>query len=164
MFSQRGEGITLVLAGEEAQVLRNLLAEYLQLLDLSDRPDPVVKRLFPDASLDDPEISEDYRRMTSGTLQDDKRRAAQAATDSLGSSGGVDSSLESEDADAWVRLLTDLRLAIGVRLEVDEEDMAREIDPTDASQYQMAVLHWLGALQESLVRALSGGDISPGTE
>jgi hypothetical protein len=155
MFSPRGEEVALVLAEEEADVLRNLLAEYLRLLDRNEGPDPVRDRLFPDASLDDSEVAEDYRSMTSGTLEDDKRRAAQTATNTLGDEGQIDRSMGGEDADAWVRLLTDLRLAIGVRLDVTEDDMGREVDPKDPSQYPMTVLHWLGALQESLVRALS---------
>ena len=47
-----------------------------------------------------------------------------------------------------------MRLALGVRLEVSEEDMGREPDPDDPNAPAFAVLHWLGWLQETMVEKL----------
>jgi hypothetical protein len=59
--------------------------------------------------------------------------------------------LSPEEGEAWVRALTDMRLAIGTRLDVTEETMSTEPDPDDPSAAPLQILHWLGWLQESIL-------------
>jgi hypothetical protein len=65
----------------------------------------------------------------------------------------TDVTLEGDDLDTWLAALTDLRLAIGTRLEVDEERMGAELSSNDPDAAAMAVLHWLGFVQEGVIRA-----------
>jgi hypothetical protein len=55
-----------------------------------------------------------------------------------------------------VRALNDIRLMFGVRLEVTEdfEEQLAALDPKDPRAAAFEVYGWLGAVQESLVRAL----------
>jgi hypothetical protein len=55
-----------------------------------------------------------------------------------------------------MRALNDVRLAFGVRLEVTEEfeDQLAALDPEDPKVAAFEVYGWLGAVQESLVRAM----------
>jgi hypothetical protein len=71
--------------------------------------------------------------------------------------------LVDEQADLWLRALTDVRLALGTRLGVqDETDIEAELDdavgrnPTSPRVGQLSVYAYLTYLQESLVGALMG--------
>lgn len=56
---------------------------------------------------------------------------------------------------AWLRCLTDLRLALAERLEIGDEDMSayERLDEDDPRAGMYAVYSWLGYLQETLVDA-----------
>ena len=57
---------------------------------------------------------------------------------------------------AWLRCLTDIRLAIGTRLEVAEGDDDRwdALPDDDPGKAMHDVYEWLGYVQETLVRSL----------
>ncbi|MDT0460002.1 DUF2017 domain-containing protein [Streptomyces sp. DSM 41527] len=133
--------------------------------------DPVLARLFPDAYggpdlVPDDDVraaSAEFRRYTENDLRARKREDALAlirALDGLAPAG--DSALLRLDAGEcrqWLGALNDLRLAIGTRLEVtDEEDggeLLRLPDSDPRKPMVMAYL-WLGGLQETLVDSLMG--------
>ena len=152
----RGGRVELQLDEDDAGLLRSLVGEMLMLLE-ADVPDvdPVKRRLFPDA-YDDPENERSFRELTGDDLQSAKREAVVAVRDTLGTAGPVDVDLGPDDVGTWLRLLTDLRLAIGVRLEVTEETMAAEIDPNDRNAGALSVLHWLGWVQGSILERIGG--------
>ncbi|GII01223.1 DUF2017 domain-containing protein [Planobispora takensis] len=153
----------------EVSVLRSLMAQILDLIEpgttgddpleralgigSSEEPtDPVLARLFPSAYEDD-ELSAEFRRYTEATLRDAKRADAQTMLDSA-VPGRVE--LTAEQAQAWMRALNDVRLALGTRLEVTEE-IHDEIAgmPEDDPRYPAFVTYdWLTYLQDTLVRAL----------
>lgn len=138
---------------QEAAVLRSLIAEMTTLLDDEGPEDPVRKRLFPDA-YDSTEESRKFADLVGGELRESKLGALQAMRRTLGERGPVDASIAEPDAEAWLAALTDLRLAIGTRLGVTEETMSTQIDPDDPGAATLAVLHWLGWLQESMIEAM----------
>ncbi|MCZ1009711.1 DUF2017 domain-containing protein [Streptomyces lydicus] len=133
--------------------------------------DPVLARFFPDAYggpdlVPDDDVraaSAEFRRYTENDLRARKRGDALAlirALDGLAPAG--DSALLRLDAGEcrqWLGALNDLRLAIGTRLEVtDEEDggeLLRLPDSDPRKPMVMAYL-WLGGLQETLVDSLMG--------
>ncbi|MCP2334935.1 DUF2017 domain-containing protein [Actinomadura rupiterrae] len=141
--------------------------------DQVDKPDdPVLARLFPDAYRDDGEAAGEFRRYTEMGLRDGKREAAGVVLATLadvfgeggpagqdggvpgGSSGEVE--LTSDQAQAWLRALNDIRLALGTRLDISEEwyEEAERLDPSDPRMPMFAAYDWLTMLQESLVRAV----------
>jgi hypothetical protein len=118
--------------------------------------DPVLARLLPDGYRDDPEASGEFRRYTEQGLRSAKAAAARTVLATLPPGGGR-VRLSEPEAQAWLRALNDVRLALGVRLEVtdDFDDRAGEIGPDDPRSPYIEVYNWLADLQETLVRALS---------
>ncbi|TDC68318.1 DUF2017 domain-containing protein [Actinomadura sp. GC306] len=166
------QGIRVRLAAEEAALLRALMEQLLALLgdapgeddelasigiaENATKPDdPVLARLFPDAYQDDGEAAGEFRRYTEMGLRDGKREAAETVLGSL-SEPGQDVLLDEKQAQAWLRALNDVRLALGTRLDISEEwyEEAGALDPRDPRAPLFAAYDWLTVLQESLVRAL----------
>jgi Domain of unknown function (DUF2017) len=137
----------LRLSREERTLLRMLHAELGSLLE--DPDDPDLRRLFPPASDDDAE-ADAYRSLVHDQLVDGRERALSTLEQTLDRE-----TLTAEEADAWLRVLNDLRLILGTRLDVTEETMLADIDPNDPSAQQYAVYAYLSWLQEQLVAALS---------
>jgi hypothetical protein len=137
--------------------------------------DPVLQRLFPDAYSgpggeeatpgDDDELrahSAEFRRFTENDLRAKKREDALAVIRSLdmltvAGHGGAVLELTPDESRQWLGALNDLRLAIGSRLDIaDEEDtdvLYRLPDEDPRKPMVMAYL-WLGGLQETLVDTL----------
>ncbi|MGD0705318.1 MAG: DUF2017 domain-containing protein [Trebonia sp.] len=118
--------------------------------------DPVVARLLPDAYRDDPEKAGEFRKYTESSLREAKKYFAQTLLETLPPQGGK-VRLTGDQARDWLRALNDIRLMFGVRLEVTEdfEDQLAALDPKDPRAAAFEVYGWLGAVQESLVRALA---------
>jgi hypothetical protein len=177
--STRGGGARAYLAPTEASLLRSLVGQVITLIAPDGPPpgqpddplawdaqfsedqlqipdDPVLARLLPDGYRDDPDAAGEFRRYTESSLRSAKQQAAQEMLDTLPEAGGK-IQLTHDQAHAWLKALNDVRLALGVRLEVTEEfeqqwGRLRADDPQWAA-YE--VYAWLGAVQESLVQALA---------
>jgi hypothetical protein len=128
--------------------------------------DPVLARLFPSAYAEDEEASSEFRRFTESGLRDGKAASAAQVIDTLEEAGlpaelsdqklVIDVELDEASALTWMRAFTDLRLALGVRLEIEEgdEDYWRSLPGDDPRSQAHDLYEWLGALQETLVDAL----------
>jgi Domain of unknown function (DUF2017) len=124
--------------------------------DLTTPDDPVLARLLPDGYRDDPDAAGEFRKYTEPGLRSAKQQAALQMLDSLPDAGGR-IQLTPEQAQAWLKALNDVRLALGVRLDVTE-DFERQWSKLGRDDPQWAayeVYAWLGAVQESLVQALA---------
>jgi hypothetical protein len=121
----------------------------------------VLARLLPDAYQDDPEAAGEFRKYTESSLREAKKYFAQTLLETLPAKGGR-VKLTAEQARDWLRALNDVRLMFGVRLEVTEdfEEQLAGLDPKDPRVAAFEVYGWLGAVQESLVRALSPGNLT----
>ena len=118
--------------------------------------DPVLARLLPDAYRDDPDAAGEFRRYTEPALRSAKHAAAQEMLDTLPDAGGR-IQLTQDQALSWLKALNDVRLALGIRLGVTEdfEEQWARLKPDDPQWTAFEVYAWLGAVQESLVQALS---------
>jgi len=118
--------------------------------------DPVLARLLPDAYQDDPEAAGEFRKYTESSLREAKKYFAQTMLETLPPKGGR-VKLTADQARDWLRALNDVRLMFGVRLEVTEdfEEQLASLDPKDPRVAAFEVYGWLGAVQESLVRAIT---------
>jgi hypothetical protein len=171
--SASGGGARLRIGSEEAAVVRLLIGQLIDLIGGDDEPkpyeglpdialsdntsapdDPVLARLFPDAYREDKDASAEFRRYTEASLRDGKRAAAETVLETLGDGGEV--LLDAEQAQAWLRALNDLRLALGTRLDITEEtlEQMRDFDWDDPRNAGYAAYDWLTYLQESLVQAI----------
>jgi Domain of unknown function (DUF2017) len=161
MFRRTGGECVARFTPQEAQVLRQCVAELAALLaDHPDPDDPAVERLFPDVYPEDPAEAAEFRRFTEADLKAGKLDTAKTVLSDLLESGG-EIRLAEGQADVWLRALNDVRLALGTRLGVeDETDIEAELDaavgrnPTSPRVGQLSVYAYLTYLQESLVGAL----------
>ena len=85
-------------------------------------------------------------------MQDELEEGRREARQILAETASRDR-LSAEELDAWLRALTDLRLALGTRLDVDEDTYTRDIDPRDPRAYELSVFAYLSWLQEQAVEA-----------
>ena len=173
----RGGGVRAALAPAEASLLRSLVGQVITLIapdgppqsppkDLLDwdapaiQPetpdDPVLARLLPDGYRDDPEASNEFRKYTESGLRSAKHQTALELLNTLPEAGGK-IQLTADQAQAWLKALNDVRLALGVRLGVTEEfeEQWGRLAADDPQWAAYEVYAWLGAVQESLVQALA---------
>ncbi|MFF3968299.1 DUF2017 domain-containing protein [Streptomyces rubiginosohelvolus] len=144
--------------------------------------DPALARLFPDAyggpeapeggagagkPEEEQELRErsaEFRRFTEMDLRTGKRDDALAVVRTLDAlspaqDGGAVLTLTGDECLSWLRSLNDLRLTIGTRLQVSDEDQGEEgslyrLPDSDPRKPMVMAYLWLGALQESLVETL----------
>jgi len=117
--------------------------------------DEVLLRLLPNAYADQVDASE-FRRYTESTLRQKKQAHALAMRMHLKAAVDGVVELDHDSANAWLGAMNDVRLALGVRLKV-EENTHQELEllaPDDPMRGVYAVYSWLGWLQESLIDAL----------
>jgi hypothetical protein len=173
------------LAPHEADLLNNLGTAMIGLLDeresstpadeleeitgmktgSSEPPaDPTLRRLLPDffraddgdiAGAETPErLNAALRSLHEPEIIDAKRVAAQQLLDTVPDSGGR-FELTEDQAGAWVAAVNDIRLALGVMLEVGPDGPERlPADHPMATHFD--VYQWLTVLQEYLVLVLMG--------
>jgi hypothetical protein len=117
--------------------------------------DEVLLRLLPNAYAD-PVDSSEFRRYTESDLRRKKAQHSMLVRTQLMETETSSIMLDSESALAWLGAFNDIRLALGVRLNVDENSHERLelLSPDDPMHAVFAVYSWLGWLQESLVVAL----------
>ncbi|MCI2239804.1 DUF2017 domain-containing protein [Paenibacillus sp. TRM 82003] len=118
--------------------------------------DEVLRRLLPDAYPEDPDAAAEFRRFTEHGLRERKAAAARTVLASLapveGQGGRVQ--LDADGARTWLAALNDVRLALGTRLGVRDDDGPELLDEDDPARYAWAVYDFTTHLQETLVRSL----------
>ncbi len=117
--------------------------------------DEVLLRLLPNAYADQVDASE-FRRYTESTLRQKKQAHAMAMRMHIKAAVDGVVELDHDSANAWLGAMNDVRLALGVRLKV-EENTHQDLEllaPDDPMRGVYAVYSWLGWLQESLIDAL----------
>jgi hypothetical protein len=183
-----GGGAAVALDEVEIAILRSLAVQLLELIGPGDEPaegadplaalfaegpseppaDPALARLFPEAYGDqDTELraaSAEFRRFTENDLRARKRTDALAVVRTLDAltitgDGGAVLELTGDECRNWLGALNDLRLTIGTRLEVSDEDEGEagslyRLPDSDPRKPMVMAYLWLGALQETLVETL----------
>jgi len=146
------------LTQDEVAVLRGLPDQLRTVLG-EDEDEPVNRRLFPPAYLDvaDVERDSEYRRLMHDDLVEEKLANLDLVTGSIGRGSTTvrrwTVELTDEEAAAWLGVLNDLRLALGVRLDITE-DFDGDVDDTDPRAPALRLLSYLGWLEEQLLDAL----------
>lgn len=152
------------LSSQEAELLRNAAREVAGLLESGDRDNPCWARLFPRAYLDptEEEAELEWQSLVHDELLASKRMATRALERTLGETGGglgrrrVEVTLTVEEAEGWLAVLNDARLALGTQLGVSDDLDMSLLDPRDPKTASFAAYSWLGWAEEHLVQALWG--------
>ncbi len=173
------------LAPHEAALLKNLVSAMIGLLDEREssspadeleeitgiktgntqrRGDPTLRRLLPDFHKpddDDPlaldtcdSLNAALRSLHEPEIIDAKRVAAQQLLDTIPDNGGR-FELTEESANAWIAAVNDIRLALGVMLDIGPQGPDR-LPPDHPLAAHFDVYQWLTVLQEYLVLVLMG--------
>jgi hypothetical protein len=181
----RGGRVKVRLGEEDRAVVAGLLEAVAQMLEPQETPaepvpegdlfarleaelappppaDPAVGRLLPDASHDDRELADSFRRLTQEDLRERKRDALAVAAAALRRRAPV--VLSDGEAQALLKGLTDVRLVLaerlGLRTDEDAEFLhaavAAGADEGDNAWAQTAGLYDVVTfLQEELVHAIA---------
>ena len=175
-FNRHGENeYQITFSESEREVLINLSEQLIELLaervdhahddplaamvgiTVHDTPpeDEVLLRLLPNAYADEQAASE-FRRYTESTLREKKRAHAMTIRSNVINAGEKVVDIDHEGAMAWLGGLNDIRLALGVRLKIEDsnQEHLELLKPDDPLRAVYAVYTWLGWLQESLIQAL----------
>lgn len=120
--------------------------------------DAVLARLLPDFQRDDAELSGGLRQLHEPGIIAGKDAAATKLLDSLPPGGGT-VHLDEDQARAWIAALNDVRLAFGVRLEIedDDDDLDRPTGNEEADHLRsvtVSTYRWLGGVQDSLLEQM----------
>jgi hypothetical protein len=147
--------LRLRLEPEELTLLSLLLDELDAVLESpADSDQAVVQRLYPAAYRDDVEAELEFRSLTESTLRTGRSERIAACRADLAT--GPDIELSEPDAGRrWIQVLNDLRLALGTRLGITEDDEP-DLDPTDPATRPRVIYYWLTAVQDSVVQGLMG--------
>jgi hypothetical protein len=132
------------------------LADQLRGVLLATTDDPTLRRLFPTAYNEDAERDREYQQLVRDELLE-RRLAALATVEATAQATELDEAALS----GWLTALNDLRLVLGTRLDVSEDD--HEVDPGDPDAPAHAVYHYLGMLLSEIVDALEA-DLPPPPE
>jgi hypothetical protein len=178
-FTRHGEELFVAqFSDSEKEVLINLSQQIIELLServdqhdqdplaamvgitVHDSPpdDEVLLRLLPNAYADGVDAAE-FRRYTESVLRTKKQAHAMSIRTMLMSSEDGSIELNHELANAWLGGINDIRLALGVRLNVlkNSHEELELLAPDDPMRGVYGVYSWLGWLQGNLLQALMDG-------
>lgn len=151
-----GTGVRIRFDLIESSVVEQLFAELTAVLT-DETDDEVRRRLYPDAYAD-AEAAEAYRDLTETGLRLERCERLDECLDELRAGRSLRRTevvLDADGTERWLRVLNDLRLALGTRLAISEDD-SYVLDPHDPDAELRARYLWLTALQDSLVTAVMG--------
>ncbi len=164
--------LVVTLYAPEVEVLRDLAGQLESLFEggVPERGgDPTRDRLFPRAYLDptEDEAETQWQRVVHGDLVREKSATLAALVESLDDgkvkrNETVEITLAPEVVEQWVGALNDVRLALGVVLEVTEDEPV--VAPDDPRAQGFELYHWLTWLQGSLVEVLLESEPEAGRE
>ena len=147
-IERSADGIVLHLPLQEQGLIRGLVADLVA--TLGEAPaDPSLRRLTPPAYEDEAD-EKGYREIMGDELLNGRLQALELLAATTGNER-----LSTDEAEAWLRALNDLRLVLGTRLDVQENSLLDRIDSDDPDAAGLAVYAYLSWLQEQLVEALS---------
>lgn len=139
-FEIEGERITLNVHPIERAALATIPA-------MLEAGDDAGGRLDYSAHPDDPDADRRYRELVAGDL-DDLRREDRATFAAV-----LDgASMSHDDLAALMRVVGEVRIVLAARLGIEDDGWEDDVVPSDP---EMALLGWLGWLQDSAVRILT---------
>jgi hypothetical protein len=151
--SKRHGRLRLRLEPAERDLLSTLFDELQSLVESEiDPQDSLSQRLYPAAYREDPEAEHEFRALTESSLRTLRSERIDACRAELVAADEID--LGDPDAGRrWIQVLNDLRLALGTRLGITEDDY-HDVDPGDPDAQPRVVYLWLTAVQDSVVSGL----------
>jgi hypothetical protein len=137
---------------DERDLLRSVPEQLWRLLVEGDHAgDPALRRLYPSAYPEDAEAAREFDGAVRGDLTDQRMAAIDAMARTIDATG-----LSEDELLAWLGAINDVRLVLGVRLEVTEESEPEDFGDDEARAASFLFYRYLSAFEEDIVEALSG--------
>ncbi len=153
---RRGGGIEIRLSDEERAVMTQVVGQLRDAM-LANADDPMLRRLFPPAYVDDEEKEAGFKALARDELLESRLQSIDVVEKSVASE-----TLDAEEAEAWLRAMNALRLVLGTRLDVSEDTMP-ELTPDDPDLPAWVLYDLRSRLVWELVEAMAG-DLPPGVD
>ena len=148
-FKRRRDGsIELRLSEEEAAVLAHVTGQLREAL-VTDTDAPALRRLFPPAYVEDEEKEAGFRALA----RDELLEARLAALDEV-DAALAEPRMDADRAGSFMRSCNALRLVLGTRLDVSEDDDVR-VDPDDPDAPVWGLYYFLSSLVGEMVEVLA---------
>lgn len=138
-------GITVRLSVEERDVLRSMLGQLQELVDVDD--DPGLRRLYPTAYAEDAERDREYQQLVHDDLRSKRLHDLTVMLETLD-----EPMLDDDQLAAWMRAVNGMRLVLGTKLDVSEDQMVA-LDPEDPASLPYALYEYLNWLLDGIVAA-----------
>jgi len=153
--TRKGDFQVRLPAGER-ELLRTLPEQLRELLTSGDAAkDPALRRLFPPPTTDDEAINAEFERLMRDELVAERIASLETMERTLEAER-----LSEDELAAWLSALNDLRLVLGVRLDVTEDTTVADfasLPDDDARVLMYTTYSYLTFLEDHIVGALAGG-------
>jgi len=147
-FKRKRDGsIELRLSEDEEAVLTHVIGQLREAM-LADTDAPALRRLFPPAYVEDAEKEAGFRALA----RDELLEARLAALDEV-DAALAEPRMDVERASSFMRSCNALRLVLGTRLDVSEDD--HRVDPDDPDAPAWALYYFLSSLVGEMVEVLA---------
>ncbi len=111
--------------------------------------DPATRRLFPTAYVEHPELDAEYQRLVGDDLRQGQLDALDVVERTV--DGQV---MDRSEAEAWMRAVNGVRLALGTRLDVSEEPPAA-LDADDPDLHDRIAYEVLNMILGAFIQVLA---------
>lgn len=177
-FYRDGDDVALSLDLVELQVLQSLLTDLQEMIEpapmqdadplaeivgidetVAHPTDEAMVRLFPDAYVDDDEASMEFRRFTERGLRERRREQSKTVELLLERANQGPTTLAEPEARAALGVLNDMRIVLGVRLGIEQDEDSWEdlFEPDDPRRHLHVAYQWLTWLQQELIVSMTSG-------
>ena len=152
-FRAGSGGIEVVLRGYDIDAL-SLMMPVLSSVG-EDGSDPAAHRLSVAAYPEDQDAQAEYERLMEPELERHRQvdRAAVASSLQAARRGSV--RLTPSEADSWLIVINETRLALAARLGIEEEGWGTTVGAPGRPEPEMALLVYLTEVQDDLIQALA---------
>jgi hypothetical protein len=145
LVEQVGDGYRVNLGRVEQRIVVDSLDELRVMLA---NHDPDTRRLFPTAYPDDAERDAEYHQLVNDELLQGQLDALDTVERTVDGQ-----TMDRDDLEAWMRAINSVRLALGTRLDISEEDSG-EIDPDAPDAHDRLAYYLLTGILGATLAAL----------
>lgn len=148
-----GDGIFRINLSEDERETMLRFVDQLEEVLAAEQTDPRVRRLFPTAYHENPDLDAEYQGYMRDELSQSRASSIATVREVLGSEGPISES----QLYAFMMVLNSLRLVLGTLLGVSEDEDTDDIEEDDPTFGQAQLYGYLGWLLEWTVDTLSNG-------
>jgi hypothetical protein len=148
-----GDGAFRINLSEDERETMLRFVDQLEEVLTAEHTDPRLRRLFPTAYHEDPDLDAEYQGYMRDELSQSRASSIATVREILGSENPIAES----QLYAFMMVLNSLRLVLGTLLGVSEDEDTDDIEEEDPSFGQAQLYGYLGWLLEWTVDTLSNG-------